>query len=151
MPHPHLLVSAGKEGRIYLLDRDRMGHFNPNGDSQIVQSIEGAVGAVVGGQAYVNGTVYFSAAHDKLTAFSVSGAHIETVPLSQSSVVFNYPGAVPAVSANGSSNGIVWVVESGFGGTLHAYGASNLATELYNTRINTSPDPLGSFVRFFDP
>ncbi len=151
MPHPHLLVSAGKEGRIYLLDRDRMGHFNPNGDSQIVQSIEGAVGAVFGGPAYFNGTVYFSAAHDKLKAFSVSGAHIETVPLSQSSVVFNYPGAVPAVSANGSSNGIVWVVESGFGGTLHAYDASNLANELYNSRMNSSRDALGSFVKFSVP
>ena len=143
LPHQRLLVSAGKEGRIYLLDRDRMGHFNPAADSQIVQSIEGAVGPVFGAPAYFNGTVYFSAAQDKLKAFSVSKAHIEPPPLSQSSLVFNYPGGVPAVSANGSSNGIVWVVESGYGGTLHAYDASNLANELYNSQMNSSRDALG--------
>ena len=151
LPHQHLLVSAGKEGRIYLLDRDRMGHFNPAADSQIVQSIEGAVGPVFGAPAYFNGTVYFSAAQDKLKAFSVSKAHIEPLPLSQSSLVFNYPGGVPAISANGSSNGIVWVVESGYGGTLHAYDASNLANELYNSQMNSSRDALGPFVKFSVP
>jgi hypothetical protein len=149
--HQRLLVSAGKEGRIYLIDRDRLGHFSPDGDSQIVQSIEGAVGAAFGGPAYFNGTVYFSAAHDKLKAFSVSSAHIETLPFSESSLVFDYPGSVPAVSANGSWNGIVWVVESGFGGTLHAYDASNLADELYNSQMNGSRDALGSFVKFSVP
>ena len=151
LAHQRLLVSAGKEGRIYLLDRDRMGRFNPDADSQIVQSIEGAVGAAFGGPAYFNGTVYFSAAYDRLKAFSVSGAHIETPPASQSSLVFDYPGAIPAISANGSSNGIVWVVESDYGGTLHAYDASNLANELYNTQMNSSRDVLGSFVRFSVP
>jgi hypothetical protein len=151
LPHQHLLVSAGKEGRIYLLDRDHMGHFHPDGDSQIVQSIEGAVGPVFGAPAYFNGTVYFSAAQDKLKAFSVSRAHIEPLPLSQSSIVFNYPGGIPAVSANGSSNGIVWVVESGYGGTLHAYDASNLANELYNSQMNSSRDALGPFVKFSVP
>jgi hypothetical protein len=151
LPHQHLLVSAGKEGRIYLLDRDRMGRFNPAADSQIVQSIESAVGPVFGAPAYFNGTVYFSAAQDKLKAFSVSQAHIEPLPLSQSSLVFNYPGGVPSISANGSSNGIVWVVESGYGGTLHAYDASNLANELYNSQMNGSRDALGPFVKFSVP
>ena len=142
-PHQHLLVNAGKEGRIYLLDRDRMGHFNPAGDSQIVQSIEGAVGPVFGIPAYFNGALYFSPAQDRLKAFSVSQAHIETSPLSQSSLSFYYPGAVPAISANGSSNGIVWVVEPGFGGTLHAYDAADLANELYNSQMNSSRDASG--------
>ena len=151
LAHPHLLVSAGKEGRIYLLDRDRMGRFNPEADSQIVQSIAGAIGPVFGGPAYFNGTLYFSPSEDKLKAFSVSGAHIETPPVSQSSQAFDYPGAVPTVSANGSSNGIVWVVEGGFGGTLHAFDAANLANELYNSQMNTSRDALGSFVKFSVP
>jgi len=151
LTHQRLLVSAGKEGRIYLLDRDRMGRFNPDGDGQIVQSIECAVGAAFGGPAYFNRTLYFSAAYDRLKAFSVSGAHIETPPVSQSTLVFDYPGAIPAISANGSSNGIVWVVESDYGGSLHAYDASNLANELYNTQMNRARDVLGSFVRFSVP
>jgi uncharacterized protein (TIGR03437 family) len=149
--HQRLLISAGKEGRIYLLDRDRLGRFNPDADSQIVQSIEGAVGAAFGGPAYYNGTVYFSASYDRLKAFAIAGAQIKTPPASQSTLVFDYPGAIPAISANGSSNGIVWVVESDYGGTVHAYDASNLANELYNTQMNSTRDRLGSFVRFSVP
>uniref|UniRef100_Q01T37 IPT/TIG domain-containing protein n=1 Tax=Solibacter usitatus (strain Ellin6076) TaxID=234267 RepID=Q01T37_SOLUE len=149
--HKHLLVNAGKEGRVYLLDRDRMGRFNSDRDSQIVQSLEHAIGAHFGGPAYFNGTLYFSASYDRLKAFSVSGAHIGIQPASQSSLVFDYPGAVPSVSASGSSNAIVWVIESDYGGTLHAYDASNLAVELYNSHTNTSRDALGSFVRFSVP
>ncbi len=151
LAHQRLLVTAGKEGRIYLLDRDRMGRFNPEGDSQIVQSIAGAIGPLFGGPAYFNGTLYFSPSQDKLKAFSVSGAHIEPLPLSQSSQAFYYPGAVPTVSANGSSNGIVWLVEGGFSGTLHAFDAANLANELYNSQMNSSRDALGSFVKFSVP
>jgi hypothetical protein len=149
--HPHLLVSAGKEGRIYLLDRDQMGHFNPNSDSQIVQSLEGAIGALYGSAAYFNGTVYFSAAYDAAKAFSISEANLAPFPSSESWQVFGYPGAVPAISANGCSDGIVWLVEAGFGGTLHAYDASDLANELYNSEMNGSRDSLGSFVKFSVP
>ncbi len=151
LSHPRLMISAGKEGRIYLLDRDRMGRFQPDADSQIVQSIAGALGPVFGSPAYFNGTLYFSPSEDKLKAFSVSGAHIESRPLSQSSGAFYYPGAVPAVSANAAANGIVWVVEGGFGGTLHAFDAADLANELYNSQMNTSRDALGSFVKFSVP
>jgi uncharacterized protein (TIGR03437 family) len=151
LSHPRLMISAGKEGRIYLLDRDRMGRFRADADSQIVQSIAGALGPVFGGPAYFNGALYFSPSEDKLKAFSVSGAHIESLPLSQSSGAFYYPGAVPAVSANGALNGIVWIIEGGFSGTLHAFDASNLANELYNSQLNSSRDALGSFVKFSVP
>jgi hypothetical protein len=39
--HPHLLVIAGKEGKLYLLDRDKLGKFQEGSDSQIVQSVSG--------------------------------------------------------------------------------------------------------------
>jgi hypothetical protein len=149
--HPNLLISAGKEGRIYLLDRDAMGRFHVGSDSQIVQSIDRAIGAVFGGPAYFNNTVYFSAAKDTLKAFSISQARLETEPSSHSSQVFADQGSVPAVSANGSLNGIVWIVESSFGGTLHAYDASNLTNELYNSRMRGARDSLGPFVKFSVP
>jgi len=65
--------------------------------------------------------------------------------------MFGYPGAIPTISANGSSNGIVWLLEGGSGGTLRAYDASNVAHELYNSQMKTSRDSLGSFVRFTVP
>ena len=149
--HPHLLVSAGKEGRIYLIDRDQMGHFNAGDDSQIVQSLRGAIGPLFGGPAYFNKTLYFAASYDTLKAFSVSDAHLSALPLSQSSKVFGYAGAIPVVTADGSSNGIVWAVEANFGGTLHAYDSSNLANELYNSEVKHSRDALGSSLPFSVP
>ncbi len=149
--HPHLIAGAGKEGRLYLLDRDQMGHFNAVDDSQTVQSIAGAIGPVYGGAAYFNGNLYFAGAQDMVKAFAVSGAHVTAPPASQSSGVFGELGAAPVVSANGSADGIVWLVEPGLGGTLHAYDASNLANELYNSQMNAARDALGSFVKFSLP
>jgi len=74
-----------------------------------------------------------------------------TSPASQSSQVFSYPGSVPTISANGTSNGIVWLIEGAAGGTLHAYDAANVANELYNSQIKASRDALGSWVRFTVP
>ena len=149
--HRHLMVIAGKEGRIYLIDRDRMGHFQASGDDQIVQSINGAIGPLFGAPAYSNNTLYFAAAFDTLKAFPISEAHIAISPSSQSSQAFGYAGAVPVVTANRSSNGIVWAVEGSFGGMLHAYDASNLAIELYNSQMEGSRDALGSFLPFSVP
>ena len=149
--HRRLLVSAGKEGRIYLIDRDRMGRFQAGGDDQIVQSLNGAIGPLFGGPAYFNNTLYFAAAFDTLKAFSISDAHMATSPVSQSSQKFGYAGAVPVVTANRSADGIVWAVEGSFGGTLRAYDASNLAIELYNSQMNSSRDALGSFLPFSVP
>lgn len=149
--HPHLLAGAGKEGRIYLIDRDRMGHFNSADDSQIVQSIAGALGPLYGGAAYFNGTLYFAAANDSLKAFAISDAHLTPSQNSQSPQVFGELGSAPTVSSNGSANGIVWLIEPGSGGTLHAYDASNLANELYNSQENPARDALGSFVKFSLP
>src|SRR5262249_47435482 len=138
--HRHLMVTAGKEGRIYLLDRDQMGRFRSDGDGQIVQSIAGAIRGLFAGPAYFNNTLYFAAATDHIKAFSISDARIATSPSSQSARIVNYPGGVPAVSANGSSQGIVWLLESGPDGQLRAYDANNLANELYHSQMNASRD-----------
>ena len=149
--HPHLLTSAGKEGRIYLLDRDNLGHFQDGSDSQIVQSLPGAVGGMFSIPAYFNGTVYFSGAGDNLKAFPIANAALATTPSSQSATKFGGLGAVPSVSANGATNGIVWVIESSSSGILRAYDAGNLANELYDSGQNRARDALGSYVKFSTP
>jgi len=146
--HPHLMAGAGKEGRIYLLDRDQMGQFNVADDSQIVQSIAGAIGPLYGGAAYFNRTLFFAASNDSLKAFTISDGRLALSPTSHSSALFGQLGAVPTVSGNGSRDGIVWVVEPSSGGTLRAYDASNLARELYDSQMNAARDALGSFVKF---
>jgi hypothetical protein len=54
-------------------------------------------------------------------------------------------GPIPVVSANGNVQGIVWAVEYGLDHNIimHAYDASNIANELYNTRQNAARDELG--------
>jgi uncharacterized protein (TIGR03437 family) len=148
--HPHLLVSAGKEGRIYLVDRDRMGHFQSSGDSEIPQSLLGAISPLFGIPAYFNGSVYFSGVNDNLKAFSIRDGQLSNTPTSQSAARFGTLGSVPSVSANGTSDGIVWTVEPTSNGTLHAYDAADVSKELYNSQQRVA-DRLGTFVKFSTP
>jgi hypothetical protein len=129
----HLAVGSGKDSIIYVVDRDNMGKFNA-GQDNIYQQITGQIsGGVWSKPSYFNGTVYYGSVGDSIKAFPISGGKLATSPSSHSAHTFGYPGATPAISANGSSNGIVWVVENGGTGVLHAYDATNLATELYNS------------------
>ncbi|HSY11570.1 MAG TPA: pyrrolo-quinoline quinone [Verrucomicrobiae bacterium] len=155
--YPHLLVQVGKEGTIDLVNRDNMGHFNSGNDDQIVQTLPFIIGGIFGQPAVWNNNVYFGGIYDHLKAFSYNPQSqlLSTGPTSQSSEAFNFPGPTPAISSNGISNGIVWIVETdGYGGgnaILHAYNATNLGTELYNSSQNLSRDNPGLAVKFAVP
>jgi Ig-like domain-containing protein/immunoglobulin I-set domain protein len=129
----HLAVGSGKDANIYVLDRDNMGKFNAGKDN-IYQQINGQLGGGVWAKpSYFNGTVYYGAVNDTIKAFPIVSGKLATTPASQSAHQFGYPGATPSISANGATNGIVWVVENGGTAVLHAYDAANLTTELYNS------------------
>jgi len=129
----HLAVGAGKDSIIYVVDRDNMGKFNSSKDN-IYQQIGGALsGGVWSKPSYFNGVVYYGAVGDSIKAFPVTAGKLATTAASKSSHTFAYPGATPVISANSAADGIVWVVENGGNGVLHAYDATNLATELYNS------------------
>ena len=147
--HPHLMVGAGKEGRVYLLDRDNLGKLHAGVDSQIVQSLPGAIGGMFSNPAYFSQTVYLCGSGDTLKAFGMTGGQMSASPVSQSAVTFGSPGCVATVSANGTANGIVWTLQSS--GVLHAYDASNLGNELYNSNQNRTRDALGAAVKFTVP
>jgi hypothetical protein len=83
--------------------------------------------------AYFNGTIYYGSVNQPLKAFPITNAKVAGSASSSSSASFGYPGSTPSVSANGTSNGIVWTVQSGGTAVLHAYDAGNLGTELYNS------------------
>jgi hypothetical protein len=128
----HLAVGAGKDGNIYLVDRDAMGGFNPNSNN-IYQQVSKAIAGVFSMPAYFNNTLYYGAVNDQIKAFAISQARLATAPSSRTSHKFPYPGATPSISANGTSNAILWVAENDDPAVLHAYDATNLATELYNS------------------
>src|SRR5271157_2519696 len=146
-----LAVGAGKDGSIYLVDRNNMGKFNPNSDN-IYQEFAEFPSGEFGSPAYFNGTLYYGGIFDYLKAFQFSNAWLPSSPTSQSAVIFTYPGATPSVSANGTQNGIVWATENTSPAVLHAYDATNLANELYNT--NQAPngrDQFGNGNKFIAP
>lgn len=129
----HLAIGAGKDANIYVLNRDNMGKFNATANN-IYQEIDGQLADTEFGKpSYFNNAVYFGAVGDHLKAFPISGAKLAGTPSSQSTVTFAYPGTTPAISANGATNGIVWAVENGATAILHAYDATNLTSELYNS------------------
>jgi immunoglobulin I-set domain protein len=128
----HLAVGSGKDAIIYVVDRDNMGKFNSSADN-IYQQINGQIGGVWSKPSYFNNTVYYGAVGDHLKAFPITSAKLSATPATQSSNSFAYPGTTPSISANGTSNGIVWAVEKGSTGVLHAYNAANLTSELYNS------------------
>jgi hypothetical protein len=129
----HLAVGSGKDANIYVLDRDNMGKFNSGADN-IYQLIPGELsGGEFGKPSYFNNTVYYGAVGDTLKAFPITNARLAMTPASQSPTNFAYPGTTPSISANGNTNGIVWAVENGNIGVLHAYDATNVGKELYNS------------------
>jgi hypothetical protein len=129
----HLAVGSGKDANIYVVDRDNMGKFTGNADN-IYQLITGQLaGGVWSKPSYFNNTVYYGAVNDTIKAFPIVNGLLATTPSSHSAHSFGYPGATPNISASGTTNGIVWVVENSSPAVLHAYDATNLATELYNS------------------
>jgi hypothetical protein len=156
----HLVVGAGKDSNIYLVDRDNMGKFNA-ASNNIWQEVDGQLpgnppGAQAGGvrssPAWFNGTIYYGDAGGSLKAYSVTNAKLSTTPTSQTAITFAYPGASPVVSSNGTTNAIVWAHENTTPAVLHAYDASNLATELYNSNQATgSRDQFGPGNKFIAP
>src|ERR1700730_701296 len=152
--HTHLMVQAGKEGRIYLVDRDNLGGFNSNGDN-IVQEVTGQLGGLFGSAAYWNGHLYFWASNDNLSSFSFSNGIINSLTAA-SSENGGFPGATPSISSNGNSNGIVWDVltsayTSGGSAVLLAHNAINVSNTLYSSNQNSSRDNPGGATKFVVP
>jgi hypothetical protein len=143
----HLGISAGKEGRIYLLDRDNLGKFHSGDDSQIVQSIPNALGTTTNGRnlstaVYWQGNIYYAGHADVMKQFQIANGLFSTTPFSSSTHSFGYT-ASSSLSANGSSDGILWTVDSS-ASMLFAYDATNLSNVLFSAALKDS-------VRFVPP
>jgi hypothetical protein len=147
----HLAVGAGKDGQIYIVNRDSMGKFNPQNDNAIYEEISGGSGGVWSMPAYFNNTVYYGAVGDNLRAYSITNAKLATSSSAQTAGTFEYPGTTPSVTANGNANAIVWAVENSSPAVLHAYNASTLQ-ELYNSnQAANGRDQFGSGNKFITP
>ena len=142
--HPHLVVGSGKEGSVYVVDRDNMGHYNAVDNSQIVQFLDHTVGSMFSSPAYWNGTVYLAGQVNGLQSFSIRNGLL--TPASQAGPTCCMH--VPSISANGTSEGIVWIVDSN---TLDAFDAIDLTHKLYTSKQAGTRDLLGTTAHFNVP
>jgi len=158
---PNVMIGAGKEGRIYVVNRDSMGQFNSTCDCQIVQSIPNAVGVATNTAdlernfstpPYWNGNVYFSGTNDFIKRFQLNilTSKLSATASDVSPTTYAFPGSNPVVSGNGNGSGILWAVEKG-ASVLHAYDAAKLSRELYNSSQNPTRDALGKAIKFAPP
>ncbi len=154
-PFPHLLVGAGKEGKIYLLNRDQFttgnNHYNSTSTVDfVVQSIANKIGSSFGTPTFFNGRVYYASRGDNLKAFALTNGLLSTTDvLTNTARTFLFPGATPSISANGASGAIVWALRMGTPQLLIACNATNFTTELYNSgQAVGNRDQLGSGVKF---
>jgi hypothetical protein len=155
-PVTHLGVSGGKSGTIFLLNLDNLGKYQESGDTQVVQALPGALGSGANNNnfstpAYWQGNVYFVGQHDVVKQFQISNGLLSTLPIAQGTYTFGYPGANMIVSANGAADGILWCTEAGGVNVLHAFDASNVSHELYNSSWAGTRDYFGVAIRFSVP
>jgi outer membrane protein assembly factor BamB len=152
-----LAVGAGKDRNIYLVNREAMGHFDPHGNQNIYQELRGALQGTTwqgirGAPAYFDHRLYYGALEQPIREFSLVHARLRAQPTSRTAQSFVYPGATPSISADGMRNAIVWAVENKDPLVLHAYDASNLAHELYNShQAPARRDDVGSGNKFITP
>jgi hypothetical protein len=147
----HLAVGAGKDGNLYVVNRDSMGKFTSN-NSLLYQELAGQLsGGVFSMPAYFNGTVYYGSVGNPIQKFPITNAKLSTAATAHTSNSFGFPGATPSVSANGTSNGIVWAVENSTPAVLHAYDAGTLG-ELYNSnQASGARDQFGAGNKYITP
>ena len=142
----HLAVGAGKDGIMYVLNRDNMGQYNSMNNT-VYQSFQINSGKNFSTPVYFNNTVYIAPGSSPLKALPIANALLATTPSSVSAHQFPFSGTVASISSNGTSNGIVWALD-GSAGVLYAYDPTNLANEFYDsTQAAGSRDsfaPLGS-------
>jgi hypothetical protein len=156
-PYQRLAVAGSEHGMMYLLNRDSLGGFTPSpAPDNVVQKLD-LMRSILGTPAYWENVVYVAASGDALKAYSLAGGTLADSPSSQSSATFGSTGASPAISANGATGGIVWVLDtSGADSTpaasavLRAYDATNLSRELYAS-THRAEDAAGPAVRLAVP
>jgi len=127
----HLAVVAGKDQKVYVVDRDNMGQYSAIADN-VFQIFAPDGHENFSSPIYFNGRVYIGPSGLPLRAFTVSQAKLSASPSSQTAFTFGSKGTVPSASANGTSNGIVWALD-GESKNFLAYDATDLTKLLYDS------------------
>lgn len=160
LPGANALVAAGKQGRIYLMNRDRLGHLQ-TGNTQITQNFQAAQYGIYSMAFWNNSNgplLYVWGWADYLYSYAMVQGQFLTARSAQSLFRTGFPGGILALSANGSApgSGILWATrantETRAGtGMLHAFDAADISRELWNSEKDSARDRLGNFTKFNTP
>jgi len=149
--HRHILLGGGKEGKLYLIDRDSMGKFSTTTDN-VVQVVVGAVSGILDTPAYFNSKLYYFGGYgnDVGRVYTITNGQLSAAPVQETTQTFGFAGCTPSISANGTNNGIVWVIDNG-SHQLRGYDATNVGTLLYSSNTNAARDSIPSTTKFSLP
>jgi hypothetical protein len=167
-PSLPVTLGGGKDGNVFVVNRNNMGGYNPGGTNNVVQQLQictDGYNNIFSTPAYWVGTgsIYFHCNDNVISAYSwnASTAQISTAPTSKGSAVFTTHGATPSISANGAVNGIIWDIDNSAysyslgvpqgPSVLHAYDATKVGSELYNSSQAGTRDTAGSALKFTVP
>lgn len=155
---PYEIIGGGKDGRIFVVNRESMGSFSAKSNNVIQTAQIGVhqLDNIFSTPVYWNGFVYFHSEGDVLRQFSWSGGRLSDHPVNSGSIPVYVHGATASVSANGSSNGILWEIDnsshdSGGAAILRAYDATDVSKELYDSAQAGSRDTAGVALKFTVP
>ncbi len=157
--YPHELIGGGKDGRIFVMNRDNMGGYQTT--DHVIQEVQTGTQQfdnIFATPTYWNGTLYIHCAQDVVRAFNWDSntGLLSTTTISKGNDVYGGHGAISSLSSNGTSDGILWEIEStnaqnGAAAILHAYDATNLRNELYTSSSAGSRDKAGAAIKFSVP
>jgi hypothetical protein len=160
-PVTHLLIGGGKQGNLFVLNRDSLGKFSSS-TNNVVETVNLGNSIFATCVFWQNNLYVAGVGPLKQFAFNPTTGQFNGAPSSQSATSYGFPGATPSLSSNGTASGILWALDNTFyctpqspgcGATvLHAYDASNLATELWNSsQAPGNRDLAGHAVKFTVP
>lgn len=165
-----LAASFNKEGRFYLVNTDTMGKYNPGGNQLVQEFMIGEKSCVdgmgseeaegpdwnrlYGNPSYWNGNLYAGPSNTSLKQYQFQDGKLNPTPVAWSPTASGFRGFNTVVSANGNNDGILWAYEKALNtnqGVLHAYDATNISRELWNSNMNAGRDALGVGIAFSTP
>jgi uncharacterized protein (TIGR03437 family) len=154
VPGTRTLVGADKAGQLYILNADSMAPVGA-GAFQVASAMIFSMAVWARpGSTYIFAQGWRGPAQ----CFELTADGIGSAPVSATSASMKGARIGMTVSANGGerSSGILWETDldqnaTPAGGTLHAFDASNLANELWNSQMHPDRDHLGESVKFASP
>jgi len=159
IPGTNLLITGGKQGDAYVLNSGSLGHMTDG--AQYPQSFQAADGGMYNMAIWNRSTgpvLYLHGGNSPVAAYTFTGSRINIAPSSQISTSYPAPYEGMAISANGGKggSGILWMVAADVWsfpttGTLYAFNADDLSSELWNSSMNLGRDALGTFTKFANP